>query len=66
MGLDEDDPTLKDIMLALGNIKSRLTTHDARLDEMPCPSNRGQGRPGLFSKMAQPGAKACEAFNKGQ
>ena len=37
MGLDEEEPTLKDVMLTLGNINSRLTAHDTRVDEMAIP-----------------------------
>ena len=31
---DKEEPTLKDVILVLGNVKSRLTAHDARLDEI--------------------------------
>ena len=34
MGLDKEELTLKDVMLALANINSRLTAHGASLDEM--------------------------------
>ena len=37
LGLDDEEPTMKDVMLVLGNIKSRLAAHDARLDEMAAP-----------------------------
>ena len=34
LGLNEKVHTLKDVMIELGNIKSRLAAHDVRLDEM--------------------------------
>ena len=37
LGRNEDEPTLKDVMMALGSINSRLAAHDARLEEMATP-----------------------------
>ena len=37
LGLAKEEPTLKDVRMAMGNIKSRLAAHDARLDKMASP-----------------------------
>ena len=34
LGLDEDEPNLRDVMKMTGTITSQLANHDARLDDM--------------------------------
>ena len=70
LGCNDDEPTLKDVRMALESFNSRLLTHDARLDEMVAPKvplpAAGDQQPRPAATAAQPRKQPVNTRNQWQ